>query len=217
MARSDVVWIFGAVGFAASLVACSDLLGLGDYTTCSDACDAGTAETGTLADAGADAFDAPPPVDAMTFEAGDVAAIDAALYWVHWPMPNPNEIAEAGGLPNPSSYASVEDAGVVVDLVTSLRWQTMTMRTTDVASATTFCTSFGSGWRLPTRIELVSLIDFTQQNPAIDATFIVNDGGAEISDTFWTASAAWVVDFSTGEVRTNIQANVVRCVAAGGS
>jgi Protein of unknown function (DUF1566) len=233
MARSEAGWLVGAIAVAASLVACSDLLGLGDYDVCGDECDAGDAsadvgETGMIAnlDGGLDvlSIDAAldvtvpldaAPLDAMTFEAGEAGAIDAALYWAHWPMPNPSEIADAQGLPNSSVY-TLDDAGVVFDGVTHLRWQTgYASNIGSFDSAMSYCAStFGPGWRVPTRIELVSIIDYTQQSPAIDPTFVVNDAGALIGGRFWTASGTWAVDFADGVV-TTLPALLVRCVSVG--
>jgi hypothetical protein len=220
MARSDAAWIFGAVVVAASVVACSDLLGLGNYAECADACDAGADvfESGDSGETGTGTLDAPASVDAMTFDAmtfdaGEAGAIDAALYWAHWPMPNPQEVADADGLPNGSKY--VVNAGVVVDQVTRLRWQTAVQPgIANLGDAMSYCaTQFGPTWRVPTRIELVSLVDFARYDPAIDPAFIVNDAGALIANRFWTASGTWVVDFVTGEVTNAGGAQLVRCVS----
>ncbi len=129
-------------------------------------------------------------------------------------MPNPSEIADAQGLPNPSSYAV--DGGVVVDRVTSLRWRVAVgVQMATLAQATAYCAELDGGWRLPTRIELVSLIDFARQGPAIDPTFVADDAGTLITAKFWTASPGWVVDFSTGAVTSDDVAQLARCVSVG--
>jgi hypothetical protein len=63
------------------------------------------------------------------------------------------------------------------------------------------CAALGEGWRLPTRAELLSLVDDTRCDPAIDtARFPDTKSGA-----YWTgtplasdSSYAWVVVFSLG-------------------
>jgi hypothetical protein len=113
-------------------------------------------------------------------------------------MPNP----PGTGLANPASYTDLGD-GTVLDNVTGLVWQR------DVPSvnlywndASKYCSSLklsGCGWRLPTRIELVSLLDFTKPSPgpAIDT----NAFPGAPNDCFWSSSAyhgsssRWVVGF----------------------
>ncbi len=133
-------------------------------------------------------------------------------------MPNPSNT----GLPNPASYTDLGD-GAVLDNVTGLVWQR------DVPSggytwqeAKDYCASLslgGRGWRLPTRIELVSLVDFTKADPGptIDTTAFPNAP----SNWFWSSSlwdgpapAAWYVNFLYGNTRYAEMDNPyqVRCV-----
>ena len=67
--------------------------------------------------------------------------------------------------------------GVVTDNTTNLQWQD------DVASvsktwsqAITYCETLSldgrSDWRLPNKNELLSIVDYTKSNPAIDSTFV---------------------------------------------
>ncbi len=212
MARSETAWIVGAIAVATSCVACADLLGLGDYGSCGDGCDSGAEAAEAASETGGGAFDA--GIDGMVFDAGDAAPIEASLYWVRWPMPNPRELADEAGLPNPSSYAVDVATGVVTDLVTHLQWQLTTIAAGDDCAA-----MFGPAWRLPTRIELVSLIDFATQRPALDPVFVPDGGALALSVAFATGSSndagPWVVDFTTGEVRTTGAAQRARCVAVG--
>jgi hypothetical protein len=120
--------------------------------------------------------------------------------WAQWPMPEP----ASAGLPNPANY-TVNVDGTVRDNVTGLTWQRDVPASTYTwDQAKTYCASLslaGTGWRLPSRIELVSLVDFTRYNPAIDTTAFPNTP----SVWFWTSSAvagssggAWYVAFYNG-------------------
>jgi len=142
-----------------------------------------------------------------------------------WPMPNP----ASAGLPNPASYTVDATNDTVTDNVTGLMWQ----RTVDDhmfakhlwSKAIDHCANLEHGghddWRLPSRIELVSLVDFTSGAPSIDTNAFPDTPNAE----FWTSShieinisAAWVVFF--GNATTYLLGvvpypYVVRCVRLG--
>jgi hypothetical protein len=122
-----------------------------------------------------------------------------------FPMPNP----ASAGLPNPASYIDNHD-GTVTDNVTGFTWQGTVdqLRYTRVG-ASAYCANkvpVGS-WRLPTRLELVSLVDFTATGlfppfgPTINQTYFPNTPNSP----FWTSSAyagapvaAWSVSFLSG-------------------
>ena len=139
-----------------------------------------------------------------------------------WPMPNP----ESAGLANPQRY-SPRDDGAVLDEVTGLMWQ----RSVDVGpgegggfvwpAAVSHCDALSlagfEDWRLPTRLELVSLVDFTRSEPAIDPVAFPD------TPTTWTWSSslakdptnfAWYVNFFFGYTNTNdrVYSEQVRCV-----
>jgi hypothetical protein len=131
-------------------------------------------------------------------------------------MPNP----PSTGLPHAASY-TVNGDGTVKDNVTNLVWQQEVP--TDFCTweeANAFCASLplaGGGWRLPTRIELVSLVDFTQRSPAIDTSAFPNTP----PNAFWSWSAvvgpsglAWRVNFLNGctEYKYVLDSSYVRCV-----
>ena len=111
---------------------------------------------------------------------------------------------------------------VVVDRVTGLMWQRQvdaTSRSWTDATATCACLSLGghADWRLPTRMELVSIVDFTQDAPAIDRQAFPDTPGA----WFWTSSLwadnptfAWYLYFENGFSNFNDQEATyrVRCV-----
>ncbi|HEX3697901.1 MAG TPA: DUF1566 domain-containing protein [Polyangia bacterium] len=117
-------------------------------------------------------------------------------------MPNPAR----SGLPNPTSYAVSASGNQVTDNVTGLVWQ----RTVDSGTfawdeARQYCACLTidglAGWRLPSRIELASLADWSIANPSIDSTAFPDTP----SDSFWTSSVMvedrgleWLVFFGSG-------------------
>ena len=92
--------------------------------------------------------------------------------WADWPMPN-SAVDVAAGAPNPQSYTSNGD-GTVTDNVTRLKWQQASPATTYTWSdALSYCATLtlgGINWRLPSIMELASIIDTGQANAAIDPT-----------------------------------------------
>ena len=69
------------------------------------------------------------------------------------------------------------------------------------AAAEKACASLGEGWRLPTRMELESILDLTRHEPAIDTTrFPDTKSGAYWTSTpcAWSSGCAWIVDFGYG-------------------
>jgi hypothetical protein len=138
--------------------------------------------------------------------------------WANWPMPDP-----AAGSAALYDTASAE---VAVDRVTGLGWQRgVAGGMFDWRRASEYCGCLVLGghddWRLPTRIELVTLVDFTRQDPAID--------GKAFPDTpfewFWTSSrlagsdppAAWYLGFFDGDTHhASLDTSYrVRCVRGG--
>lgn len=161
------------------------------------ACQSGT----PVADAGVDAACAP---------SGVVAA------WPAFPMPNPAR----SGLPHPAVYSI--SGGEVTDQVTGLIWQRAvdtTLFTWNDARQRCACATVDGhgGWRLPSRIELASLADWTVSDPAIDGDAFPDTP----ADAFWSASPmvedpglAWLVYFGTGFSSYDDYATLhhVRCV-----
>ena len=79
-------------------------------------------------------------------------------------MPN-----SAAGLPNPQSFDVSRDE-VAVDRVTGLMWQRkLVEQPASFAGAREACESLTlagyDDWRLPSRIELVSILDWSEFNP----------------------------------------------------
>jgi hypothetical protein len=231
-----------AATFVLAVVAtgCDVLLGLGhfkdvpcaldcpDVTTVDALAETSAPETSLpeAGDAAADALDAADAVvDVQAMDAMDaIPPAEAASpheVWAHWPMPNPDApIAPDSStlLPNPMTYDASVD-GSVLDIVTGLTWEVASQMASDYASASSQCQALGM--RVPTRIELVSLVDFTT-SPAINK---VAFPGTPIMP-FWTSSVVWAdagpdaaalhwsVSFSDGLV-TAIPASLVRCVSGG--
>jgi len=111
---------------------------------------------------------------------------------------------------------------VVLDATTNLIWQRAVAGDPyNWDDAKDYCQTLGtipgypSGWRLPTREELLSIVDGSRQDPSIDPEKFPGTP----SDCFWSsspfdASRAWCVDFSGG-VALNVDVaavSFVRCV-----
>jgi hypothetical protein len=146
---------------------------------------------------------------------------------VYRPMPNP----ASAGLPNPAAY-DLATPGVVRDELTSLVWQrVMPDELQMLAQIDAACDDLelagASDWRVPSRLELLSLVDFTALvPPAIDSQAF--PGGPHDDAPFWTSSPTadeaasgmslvqhWVLSFYSGRLFTSgtkvVEGNV-RCV-----
>jgi len=141
-------------------------------------------------------------------------------------MPSPPSLTGVPGdpmrdLPNPQTYdTSAPD--VVIDDVTHLVWQkTVTSGALTWADAVALCANLELGgrsdWRVPSRIELVSLVDFSAFGHANDVAFPDSP-----QEQFWTCSqgpadplAAYVVLFGNGSTGADYKTtpHFVRCVA----
>ena len=157
-----------------------------------------------------------------TSRSGVTAGCGSALAsrWASWPMPNSRGL----GLPNQRSYTDL-DNGSVKDNVTCLVWQkAYSAEKLSWAGAKSYCAGLsigGSGWRLPSRVELTSIIDFSRAGPAIDTSAFRG-----VANFFWTGSPwavrhsppyAWAMNFYEG-LTTNAGntegAYYARCVRA---
>jgi hypothetical protein len=140
-----------------------------------------------------------------------------------FPMPNPR----SSGLPYPQSYSTSEASDLVLDLVTGLEWQ----RGVDTgpgesggfvpSDAASHCDELVLGghddFHLPTRLELVSILDPSTSDPAID-TDAFPDTPAE---AYWTSTpvaadpeSAYYANLFFGYTSSNLNAyeQFVRCV-----
>ena len=127
----------------------------------------------------------------------------------------------ASSLPNPQSY-DLSIAGTVLDRVTGLMWQRRVApgnMTLDEANAACDRLELGGyrDWRLPSRIELVSILDLAETQPSIDRDAFPGTP----PDWFWSSSvasdsptSAWYVYFYFGYPRTDERSSPfrARCV-----
>jgi hypothetical protein len=121
----------------------------------------------------------------------------------------------------PPGRYTIAPAGLVTDERTKLVWQRMAAPGSMTwQEAKTHCTNLelaGTGWRLPKYKELMTLVDFTRSNPAIDTSAFPNAP----AEDFWTASTLidngnpYWVRFATGAGSTDprgMDMLRVRCV-----
>ncbi|MFC4066964.1 Lcl domain-containing protein [Actinoplanes subglobosus] len=140
-----------------------------------------------------------------------------ASRWASWPMPSVKT----------ASYRKLAN-GTVRDQVTCLEWQgTPAPGVYTFAEAKAYCAKLGGGgWHLPTRVELMSIVDVSRSGPAIDTKAFPGTPAR----FFWTSTPwavtktplrAWIINFyeglaSNGAFQTG-EFNA-RCVrSAGGS
>lgn len=134
----------------------------------------------------------PMPDSAPLFCTDGTAVVD--------PCPGPGEPGfgqDASYAVNPLTYAI--DGAVVSDLVTGLTWQRESpSETFDWWDARAYCADLALGghddWRLPSRIELVSTLDFGRRDPVADPDAFPNTP----SDFFWTSSPVPFLSFAYG-------------------
>jgi hypothetical protein len=126
------------------------------------------------------------------------------------------------------SYQVNDDGKIVTDNNTRLMW----MQSDDgvrriYTAANTYCANLTlsgkTGWRLPSAIELTSIIDYSRVSPAINPVF------SSQSDFYWTATGwgsgvqyNWIITFDDGNEYTgditsisDASARYVRCVRIG--
>lgn len=135
-----------------------------------------------------------------------------------WPMPTPPSL----GLPNQQVYVIKEDT--VLDAITELEWQAKVPEGSfTLQEAQDYCDALSLGelqdFRLPSRIELVSLLNLDSSAPAISGDVFPGTPG----EWFWSSSpladdatSAWYTYFYFGypDVDSRESAFRVRCVAS---
>jgi hypothetical protein len=193
------------IGVLLTATACSQLLGMDDRRL-----DPAYSQSDAAADA---QVDAAPEEDAAPQDAPPQDDAPAATFgWAQWPM------AETG-------WYNL-GGGVVVDNVTGLVWQGQVPSGEFTwAEAKAYCAGlkYGglTGWRLPSRIELISIVDYGQMFPAIDRDAFPDTPSTTYDHGYWSSSPyfgdpnyAWAVDFGFGYVNyVNVTVGQpVRCV-----
>jgi len=223
-ARAPFVALGAAFVALAALAACTQILGLDAYKNCEDdrsQCDAGP-------DGGADS-QADSQADATTDGGADAEPVfpqgSTGADWITFRMGyRDGGLVDASTFPDgqPFIYDPVErdyqellpvDAGgnaAVVDTVTKRTWLVTagTTRTDTFANADSICS--GKGARVATRVELLSILDSTQDptdaGPGMVRPEVVGIGNR--ADAFWSSTAVrnsdgtfsfWTVSFKTGE------------------
>jgi hypothetical protein len=121
---------------------------------------------------------------------------------------------------NPPDYTDNLD-GTITDNVTGLMWEKDSGTSTYTwENAKTHCNDLPlaahKDWRLPTREELRSIVDYGQYASAINTTFFPNTQSGDYwsSTTYWEdTSRAWRVSFRSGSDDTldKTSTNYVRC------
>jgi hypothetical protein len=131
-----------------------------------------------------------------------------------WAMPNTAEL----GLPNSRSYDLTKN-GVVVDRVTGLMWQAAANDTPLLSTeAATLCGGLElagyDDWRVPTRIELITIVDYGAASPALDTSaFAATEPGAWFMSASPAKPYSWLVDFALGKTsQLAATRGLVRCV-----
>jgi hypothetical protein len=141
--------------------------------------------------------------------------------WAHWPPSGAHEYHISAG-------SAVEQS--VTDALTELDWQrqaaTISM---SWSQAETHCKLLKwadkTGWRLPTRMELLSIVDYSRVKPSVDEALFPDTA----ADQYWTSSpsmyvpdppgkAFWRVSFAEGGSfpgMASSDAGKVRCVRGG--
>ena len=133
--------------------------------------------------------------------------------WAEWPVPPST---------SPSAYTDNGD-GTVTDNVKGLMWQSPSAATTMTQpAAVTYCaTMLTTGghhdWRLPTKSELLSIVDYGRSFPSINPVFTSTASSFYWSSTLQAGNElyfAWNVYFTDGATYTYklALANNVRCV-----
>jgi hypothetical protein len=116
--------------------------------------------------------------------------------------------------------------GIVTDNTTGLQWQddysdnSDTIKQAKWTDAIDYCENLilggHSDWRLPNKKELLSIVDYGQYNPPINAVFTKttsNDYWSSTTPAYYT-DYAWVVSFYKGRTSYYGKSNsyYVRCV-----
>lgn len=114
----------------------------------------------------------------------------------------------------------MQDAGkTVFDRISGLHWQRGSSDGPNWTQAKTWCSANtpalpGSGWRMPTTGELVTLVDRKQIEPAIDPVFMGTPTIFWSSTPYASGGSVWCVHFAAGNALNVLITDTfsVRCV-----
>jgi hypothetical protein len=210
--RSRRLLVFAGLALLPVAAACNALVGLDDYDKV--ACTGGRCDGGVTTDGPSEA-DRP---DIVLVEAGGAGPVS----WARFKMPNyPYDAGPDAKVDNPMTYDA--SPGGYVDAVTKLVWQepipTGQQGRKTFADARRACTD---GWRLPTRIELITLLDMSTPGARTASVFASTE-----KVEYWTSSEVrpyaqqggqrWTVNFRPGSVEVltpfgESEQAAVRCV-----
>ncbi len=141
--------------------------------------------------------------------------------YADWPMPG-----HAPGSPYPARYTSNLNV-TVTDEITGLEWQQFESEPMFYVEAQAYCENLTvralSDWRLPSKIELESIIDETRFKPAIASAMFQTREIWGYNYPVWTSSPVsvdiniYVVYFETGNTTASYRGNEgkARCVRGG--
>jgi hypothetical protein len=196
-------------------LACNQLIGLSDYGRVE--CNGG----GVCTEAGASETGPDAPKDAPPVQLVDASGTKP-VQWPQFRMPNYPQ--DGGPDVNIPTYAPAADGGLL-DSVSKLVWREPIPQNEKGAKsyedAQTVCAAAPGGWRLPSRIELVTLLNLdVAKTTKIDDTFASTEPAP-----YWTTSQVrpdvggarkhWTVDFANGGLSQTLivgQTANVRCI-----
>jgi len=218
--RTRGLLALSAIGLAiAGLVACNQILGTDKFSDGEETPGDAASPDGTVADGAV--VDGSTQVDA-SFDSSFDATIQLPQgslpeTWAHWKMPD--NVTDAAPAP---SYANTADGGVL-DNVTHLIWQPQTSPLAagkqHFTDAQKVCVK---PWRLPTRIELVSLLEHVDFEGDPDSGTVADPNFFNVpQENVWTGSPVlpaettqrfWLVNFKDGTLARDVTARQVICV-----
>ncbi len=99
----------------------------------------------------------------------------------------------------PSTEFTDNGDGTVTDTVTELTWEQVDVRSVNWEQAFAHCQSKGTSWRLPTRLELMTLVDHGKQvKPLVNGPF--SGEGLSYGYFFWSSTPSGAAPASMGTV-----------------
>ena len=129
---------------------------------------------------------------------------------------SPVRNAVAAAVRSPTQRFIDNGDGTITDITTGLMWSKENVGgKCNWEESDKACRELGlaghKDWRMPTRWELLTLVDDTRSSPAIDTSFFTNTE----NDWYWTStlcawapSCAWVVSFGSGSANVNHRSNL---------